>query len=112
MYLIAISPELQKGFKEKRKQDAEAQQSKSVARSAILPVTLEAGRTFDIAQAKETFEATCTQCHGLKNLERAPPGSAEEAAALVSRMVENGLEAPEGDLQQVVFYLTRTYAKQ
>ncbi len=112
VYLIAISPELQKGFKEKRKQDVEAQKSRSAAQAAIVPVTLDDGRMFDIATAKETFEATCTQCHGLKNVERSPPGSPEEAATLVARMVENGLEAEQEELLQVVFYLTRTYAKQ
>ncbi len=57
------------------------------------------------------FEELCTQCHGLKNLEKAPPASQEEAVELVGRMVENGLECSEEELAAVIFYLTETYTK-
>ncbi len=110
-YLIAISPDLQRGFQQKRRQENESAQSKSVAHTTAKPLTAADGLNFDLVASKTLFEETCTQCHGLKNIERTPPTSADEAAELVARMVENGLEASESDLQQVLFYLTQTYVK-
>lgn len=112
-YLIAISPELQKTFKQKREQDIFAVKSK-VAAEASVRSGLRKGRVekvFDLEVARTTFEATCSQCHKLSNVEKSPPGSGQQARELVARMVDNGLEAPEQDLEQIVFYLTKTYAK-
>jgi mono/diheme cytochrome c family protein len=112
-YLIAISPELQKTFRQKRDQDLETAKSKAVVKAIIQPVSMASAamKTFDLAVARQTFEATCSQCHKLTNIDRDPPASAQEAGELVSRMVENGLDAPQDDLEQIVFYLTQTYAK-
>jgi mono/diheme cytochrome c family protein len=110
-YLIAISPELQKGFREKKQQDTEAAKSKQAVAEVSKPSVEVALKTFDMNVAKQTFEATCTQCHGLKNVEKSPPQSLKEARELVERMVDNGLEAEQEELEQVVFYLVRTYAK-
>ncbi len=109
-YLIAISPDLQKGFKEKKQQESEAAKAKQAIAEVAKPAVDVALKEFDLDIAKQTFEATCTQCHGLKNVERKPPGSLKEARELVTRMVDNGLEADQAELEQVVFYLTRTYA--
>ncbi|HZY10603.1 MAG TPA: cytochrome c [Bacteroidota bacterium] len=110
-YLIAISPELQKGFQRKRQQEM---QGKSLAEAVVSPMMLEVALTknFDLADTKQTFEATCSQCHKLSNVDNAPPSSAKEASELVGRMVSNGLKATDEELQQIVFYLTKTYAKQ
>ncbi len=108
-YLIAISPELQKGFSEKRRQESKTQQSKDVVHAGFVPPE---GMTFDLLAAKEMFEATCAQCHGLKNIEQSPPASHEEVAALMSRMIDNGLEATEEELQMVAFHISTTYIKQ
>ncbi len=110
-YLIAISPELQKTFREKRRQDIEAMSSRAAAEAAAASMESAASKSFDIGVARKTFEATCTQCHSLKNVDKSPPGSAKEAAALVARMVSNGLDAPQADLEQVVFYLSKTYSR-
>ncbi len=112
-YLIAISPELQKTFKQKREQDIFAVKSK-VAAEASVRTGLQKGaieKVFDLSVARTTFEATCTQCHKLSNVDKSPPASAQGARELVARMVDNGLEAPDQDLEQIVFYLTKTYAK-
>jgi len=112
-YLIAISPELQKTFKQKREQDIFATKSK-VAAEASVRTGLQKGaveRVFDIGVARSTFEATCTQCHKLSNVDKSPPASAQGARELVARMVDNGLEAPDEVLEQIIFYLTKTYAK-
>jgi len=110
-YLIAISPDLQKSFKQKRAQDIAAIASVSTAKAAVsvFPSSLTGEESFDLTAAKQIFEETCSQCHGSKNVEKSPPATREEAMILVSRMVENGLEASENELAQVVFYLTKTY---
>jgi hypothetical protein len=64
-----------------------------------------------LALRKKTFETTCTKCHKLSNVEKSPPATTQDARDLVARMVDNGLEAPPEDLQQIVFYLTKKYAK-
>ena len=111
-YLIAISPELQSTFRQKREQDLMAAKSKAAAQAVkTSALSLESNQVFDMNEARKTFEATCTQCHKLSNVDKSPPGSAQEARDLVARMVDNGLEAPEADLQQIVFYLTKTYGK-
>ncbi len=109
-YLIAISPDLQKGFQQKKLQETEAVKTKQAIAEVAKPAVDVALREFDLNVAKQTFEATCTQCHSLKNVERKPPGSADEAKALVARMVDNGLEAEQVELEQVLFYLTKTYS--
>jgi cytochrome c5 len=109
-YLIAISPELQKGFRHKREQEL---QSKATVEAMITPQILEAAATksFDLAMCKSTFENTCSMCHKLSNVDNAPPSSTKESAELVARMVSNGLKAPQEDLEQIVFYLTKTYVR-
>jgi hypothetical protein len=109
-YLIAISPDLQKGFQEKKKQDIVAAKARQAVAEVAKPALDFAVKEFDLNLAKQTFEATCTQCHSLKNVERKPPGTADEAKALVARMVENGLDAEQEELEQVVFYLVKRYA--
>lgn len=111
-YLIAISPELQSTFRQKRELDLIAAKSKAAAQAVkTSALSLESNQVFDMNEARKTFEATCTQCHKLSNVDKSPPGSSQEARELVARMVDNGLEAPESDLQQIVFYLTKTYGK-
>jgi mono/diheme cytochrome c family protein len=111
-YLIAISPELQKTFKQKRQQDMFAVKSRVAAETAVRTAPLKGAveKIFDLGLARKTFEATCTQCHKLSNVEKSPPASAQDARELVARMVDNGLEATEQELEQIVFYLRKTYA--
>ena len=111
-YLVAISPDLQKSVQMKRTQQL-AQVSSEVVRK---PVVQAKGReipqpAFDLGGAKATFESTCNGCHSLSNVENAPPGSEAEARELVARMVDNGLNAERGNLEQIVFYLAKAYGK-
>jgi hypothetical protein len=67
--------------------------------------------SYDLPVAKTVFESTCNGCHSLINVEKSPPQSEAEARDLVARMVENGLNGDPGRLEQIVFYLARTYGK-
>lgn len=111
-YLIAISPELQRSFSMKREQDVVADQSLSSAREVIVGDLPRPGSgPLDLSLCAETFEDLCTQCHGLRNLEKTPPGNQDEVLALVERMIENGLEATDDEYRQIIFYLTETYTQ-
>jgi mono/diheme cytochrome c family protein len=112
-YLIAISPVLQETFKQKRQQEADAARSRATADAVARPAVIASVGTgsFDPASAREVFEETCTQCHGLGNLDRNPPRSPGEVADLIERMVDNGLEATREELEQIMYYLSITYAK-
>jgi mono/diheme cytochrome c family protein len=111
-YLIAISPELQKSFGQKRSQEHTAEIVKAnVAASFGATLWNFPATGIDLATAKGTFDDLCTQCHGLKNLERSPPTTREEVTELIERMMENGLEATETELQQVAFFIKETYTQ-
>ena len=100
---LTISPQLQQSVQNLRGQrDLEAQ-SKQAASTAA---TDEA--SYDPAQAKKTFEEKCSQCHKANLVQHAPPASEAEARDLVTRMVENGLEATSNEIAQIVKYLTET----
>jgi mono/diheme cytochrome c family protein len=112
-YLVAISPDLQKSVQLKRQQERAQVRPTTVktpttqARTPTAPPR----ETADLAKAKTVFESTCNGCHSLSNVEQAPPASEAAARDLVSRMVDNGLGADQSVLDQIVVYLTRTYAK-
>ena len=65
----------------------------------------------NLGTGKEALQRLCTQCHGLENVQNAPPQSAGDARALVLRMVDNGLQATQSELEAVMAYLTATYAR-
>ncbi len=113
-YLIAISPDLQKGVHEKMELMTKSAETKARLQEFAERTIPETSATipFDLVTAKETFEVTCSQCHSLKNIDRSPPESAAEVRAVIARMVDNGLDAPQQELEQIVFYLTKTYVKQ
>jgi cytochrome c5 len=112
-YLVAISPDLQKSVQLKRQQERAQVRPTTVktpttqARTPTAPPR----ETADLAKAKTVFESTCNGCHSLSNVEQAPPASEAAARDLVARMVDNGLGADQSVLDQIVVYLTRTYAK-
>lgn len=110
-YLIAVSPTLQETLKQRRELQMESVESQNAMMQA--KDTMKTGtQEFDLDKAKSTFETVCSLCHSPQQVENAPPKTTDEAIALVQRMVGNGLTASQEDLDQVIFYLTKTYAKQ
>lgn len=107
-YLIAISPDLQRSAAERRDADAEETAAGEAALSLNEP---EAGEsTYDPAQAKVLAETQCNLCHPSALVEASPPASPDAARELVQRMVTNGMSATPAELQQIVRYLSETYA--
>jgi mono/diheme cytochrome c family protein len=108
-YLVALSPDLQKSAQQLRQE----QERRDRSREAVEAVgAKEAGPTsYDPAAAKQLFETKCSQCHKTTLVEGAPPDNEDEARELVAGMVEEGLEATEDELAQIVRYLVESHAK-
>jgi cytochrome c2 len=112
-YLIAISPDLQKGFKQKKQNESEAIQSQETVSTLASEEQVDSSSAtiFDLATAQAIFEMTCSKCHQLSNIENSPPKNIKQVKGIVARMVMNGLQAPEEELAQIVFYLEKTYCR-
>lgn len=114
-YLVAISPDLHNSLRQKREQESMVVQAKMTAEMIANPLTLKSTSAappgFNLNEAKEIFETTCTGCHSLKNVERRPPKSESDARNLVAKMINEGLDASPGELENIIFYLTKTYTK-
>jgi mono/diheme cytochrome c family protein/rubredoxin len=108
-YLVALSPNLQKSARQLRKEQDRRDQSKQAAAAVT---TGPAGATvYDPAAAEQLFQAKCSQCHKATLVQDSPPGSEDEARELVAWMVDEGLEATEEELAQIVRFLTESYTK-
>ena len=107
-YLIAISPTLQEVVSEQRALRDETTASQTAVRQSASAVPTE----FDAAAAKTLFEAKCSQCHSPSLVERSKLDTPDDAVALVTRMVRNGLTAQEEELGQIMAYLSATYASE
>ena len=113
-YLVAISGELQRSIKEKKANDEKrAEVVAEVKQGGGAPAADSGGNlpTFDKALAQRTYEAMCSQCHELKDIEARPPKDSEEIKDTIIRMIAvNGLEAKKEDLDLVYLYMVSRYA--
>ena len=111
-YLIAITPTLQDGIQRRVEEDERATVAQATAQAAAAELAA-AGPCAapSLGTGEEALRRLCTQCHGLENVQNAPPQSAAEARALVLRMVGNGLQATQPELEAIMAYLTATYAR-
>ena len=64
---------------------------------------------YDVRAARALFEETCSQCHETSEVEHYPLTSAGDVSDLLERMIGNGLDASEGELGQIAWYLSRTF---
>ena len=120
-YLIAITPDLQKSIKLKREEEQHRQQVMIAMEPALegpapispagdaQAVTLDEPE-MDMGRARQAFEAICSECHDSGEVAKKPPATAEEIRELVARMVEHGSGGDEESLEQIIYYLTETYA--
>ncbi len=65
----------------------------------------------DPAAAKKAFEQVCARCHGLGDVDDAPPRTASQVRALIKRMAENGMEASRKELELIRYHLLATYVE-
>jgi mono/diheme cytochrome c family protein len=108
-YLVALSPDLQRSARQLRQERDRREQSQQAAASVGDET---ANRTvYDPVAAGQLYESLCSQCHGTDLVDESPPTTEEEVRQLVSRMVDEGLEATQTELEQVVRYLSESYAQ-
>jgi mono/diheme cytochrome c family protein len=107
-YLIALSPQLQKSTRQLREEQEVRDQSRQAA-AALASDEAEAA-AYDPAAAKQLFNSKCSECHDSALVSDSPPASEDQARELVASMVEEGMEATQDELAQIVRYLTETHA--
>jgi cytochrome c5 len=112
-YLIAISGDLQRSVKERRKEEAEKRNALAEVKEEAKSAADGSGGLppFDAAAGQKTYETLCSQCHDLADVEAKPPRTAEDVKNLILRMIaENGMEAPKEDLDIVYLHMVKRFA--
>lgn len=108
-YLVAISADLQNAAQIARKQKQEKADTKASMKEVARD---DAGAApFVKADVKPRFEKACTQCHELEDVEKHTFKDAKDVDEVMTRMVDNGLEASPADLKAMTWYLNDTYVK-
>jgi mono/diheme cytochrome c family protein len=108
-YLVALSPGLQKSTQQLRQEQDRRDQSKRAAAAVAAEET--SAVAYDPVAAQQLVETKCSQCHATDILELAPPANEQEAHALVTRMIDEGLEVTEEEINQIVRCLVEKYGK-
>lgn len=105
-YLIAITPTLREGVSDRLTQSTKSRETQSVIREfeLVRPVNY----TTEVAEG--LFETKCSQCHSPLLVESAGIKSRDDALALITRMIGNGLTADEIELSQILTYLVERFA--
>jgi len=107
-YLVAITPDLQRSAREKRTE--KVAESESLKALEVSKAT-DASAPVDMAAAKELYMDECSLCHGLEDVEEAPPRNVTELDDMIERMITNGMELEAEDLAAIRGYLKATYIK-
>lgn len=123
-YLIAITPDLQRSAKRRYQENAareaavdkalpEAVPTPPVVAAEIAPASANVAPTaapIDLKKAKATYEAVCTQCHELSDIEAAPPKTAQDTRDMIERMIrENEAELTVEEITLCAAWLDATY---
>ena len=66
---------------------------------------------FKKGKVKPQFEKLCSQCHDLDDVDKHEFKDAKDVDDVMSRMVDNGLEASPEDLKAMTWYLNEAYLK-
>jgi mono/diheme cytochrome c family protein len=108
-YLVAISPDLQNAAQTARKQKEAHAESKSAMKEA--KAREEGEDTFKKEDVKPKYEKLCAQCHELDDVDKHAFTDEKDLQEIMTRMVDNGLEASPADLKAVTWYLRDTRLK-
>ena len=115
-YLIAISSDLQRSVKERRKEETRRSAAVSEVkqeRKVVAPDDAGGGDLppFDDAVAAKTYETLCAQCHEIADIEARPPATSEDVKNIIIRMLsENGMEASKEQLDLVYLHMVKKFA--
>jgi cytochrome c2 len=107
-YLIALSPDLQQWVRQLRQEQHRQSEARQADGAAAKPSPATA---YDAEAARQLFEEECSQCHEAIDVEKATLDSEQSVRELVAAMVDEGMEATDEELSQLVRYLTDSYVK-
>ena len=115
-YLIAISSDLQRSVKERRKEENRRNLAVSEVKQEMKVVVRDAEThsgdlpPFDHAVAATTYETLCAQCHDLADVEAKPPATSEDVKNIIIRMLsENEMEASKEQLDLVYLHMVQKF---
>jgi len=113
-YLIAITPDIQGSYKQKkatqRAQEARVAEVKKAVTNAAKPAAEAA--PFDMEKAKTLYEEKCGECHDLDEVDAHGNDTREGWIKVVTNMVdEQEAELSKEDANMIVEYLVRTKGK-
>ncbi len=123
-YLIAITPDLQRAKKQRHHNDvaraaaaaahevaaAEPAAGDQAAADVDAHAAVSSQGTLDMTLARRTYETTCSQCHELADIDKAPPKSRAEARAMIERMIkDNEAEVSAVDVKLIAAWLEAHY---
>ncbi len=111
-YLVAITPDLQKSMKQRKETERKrAAMSRNIVKRAVDDSGAVAA-PYDANAAKEAFDARCSECHGIEEVEEYGGGTREDWSEVISRMVrEEEAEVSSEDAAQISQYLANLYPK-
>ena len=107
-YLIAISPDLQLAAKKARAQKVQANDARATV--AMVMEAPAGPAPVDLAAVKPLFDAKCTECHDLDDMTKHKWQGEDDVKEVLTRMVDNGLEASPRELDALKRYVLAVYA--
>ena len=82
---------------------------KKVTTKAVEKVAKTEAPQFDAKKAESTFKRECSQCHGLDEIDDAPPKSKAQINSLIKRMVDNGYDGSKSSIRLIKFHMAKKY---
>ena len=77
--------------------------------AAVKPKPKPKKKKIDAKLAAETFKEECSLCHGIDDIDNAPPKSRAEINSMLKRMIDNGFDADKATMQLIRFHMAKTY---
>jgi len=109
-YLVAISPDLQNAAQIARKQREEKADTKQASKRAENDAGAE-DAAFKMEDVKPKYEKLCSQCHELDDVDKHAFSDKKGVKDVMSRMIDNGLEASPAEIAAITWYLHETRLK-
>ena len=108
-FLVAITPDLKQSVAERREVEERQEVLREAVGTELAGAAVAGSSTYELEDARLTFERVCSQCHAADDVEFEPPASADEATSLIERMIDNDLEATPEELAEIHWYLVETF---
>ena len=108
-YLVAITPDIQKSVKQKRKGELAEKARRDATAEAMHEADEREAPKVDEATGEALLQAHCTECHGLEEVDEHGPDDLAGWRSVVAAMIEEGAEYTEEQGAQIAAYLAQKY---